>query len=109
MALQLRKRGPMDRYAYRQVEDSDEEEERAAIVQHCSGKNGSGGLSTLPMRFGAHSLGSQISKGLCLELALKDYSRHQQKPKAMFTFQCLKVHWYNIVTFTTYRNICIEN
>lgn len=31
------------------------------------------------------------SKGLTMELTLKHYSRHQTKPKAMFTFQCMQV------------------
>lgn len=42
-------------------------------------------------RFQTPPPASITPKGLTMELTLKHYSRHQTKPKAMFTFQCMQV------------------
>ena len=41
--------------------------------------------------------------GLTMELSLKHYSRHQTKPRAMFTFQCMQVCGLHISVFLWYK------
>lgn len=91
---QVRKRNPFGLFTYKRFDESDEEEEeeeeevpadKTAMAIDAEGRPlGRLRLQTPPPA-------PLTPKGLALEVALKHYSRHQVKPKAMFTFHCMQV------------------
>ncbi|XP_045129517.1 F-box only protein 30-like isoform X2 [Portunus trituberculatus] len=87
----VRKRNQFGMYAYKRYDESDEDDDENTSLDkmnlifdelgHPMGKR---------PRFQTPPPASITPKGLTMELTLKHYSRHQTKPKAMFTFQCMQ-------------------
>lgn len=90
----VRKRNQFGMFAYKRYDESDEDEEE-------EGNNTTLDKMNLIFDEHGHPMGKRprfqtpppapiTPKGLTMELTLKHYSRHQTKPRAMFTFQCMQ-------------------
>ncbi|KAB7493671.1 F-box only protein 30 [Armadillidium nasatum] len=93
----IRKRNTFGTYVYKRVDESDEEENEDDEEESGKERSDATAMTTdstgRPIgrfRFQTPPPVQLTPKGLILEIVLKHYSRHQVKPKAMFTFQCMK-------------------
>lgn len=90
----VRKRNPFGVYSYKKYESDEEEEEEEESMKSLDKMNLIVDEHGKPVgtreRFKTPPPAPLTSKGLTMELGIKHYSRHQTKPRAMFTFQCLQ-------------------
>ncbi|XP_071539377.1 F-box only protein 30-like isoform X2 [Panulirus ornatus] len=87
----IRKRNPFGIYTYKRYDESDEDEEEGETLDKMNLIfDNQGRPIGKRVRFQTPPPAPLTSKGLTMELTLKHYSRHQTKPRAMFTFQCMQ-------------------
>ncbi|XP_042211797.1 F-box only protein 30-like isoform X2 [Homarus americanus] len=86
----VRKRNQFGEFAYKRYDESDEEEEGDTIDKLNIIFDEQGRPVGKRARFQTPPPAPLTSKGLTMELTLKHYSRHQTKPRPMFTFQCMQ-------------------
>ncbi|XP_068213086.1 F-box only protein 30-like isoform X2 [Palaemon carinicauda] len=90
----VRKRNPFGVYCYKKYESDEEEEDEEENLKSLDKMNLIVDEHGKPVgtreRFQTPPPAPLTSKGLTMELGIKHYSRHQTKPRAMFTFQCLQ-------------------
>ncbi|XP_037783869.1 F-box only protein 30-like isoform X2 [Penaeus monodon] len=86
----VRKRNPRGQFVYMKYDEAEaeeEEEEEGALDKMIIDDQG---RPVGRARFKTPPPVPLTSKALTMELPLKHYSRHQSKPRAMFTFQCMQ-------------------
>nr|XP_053646474.1 F-box only protein 30-like [Cherax quadricarinatus] len=86
----IRKRNPFGVFAYKRYDESDEEEEGNTLDKMNFILDEQGRPIGKRPRFQTPPPAPLTCKGLTMELTLKHYSRHQTKPRLMFTFQCMQ-------------------
>lgn len=98
VVVKIRKRNTFGTFVYKRVDESDEDENEDEDEENGKERSDATAMtieaSGRPIgrfRFQTPPPVQLTPKGLTLEIVLKHYSRHQVKPKAMFTFQCMKV------------------
>ncbi|XP_063608755.1 F-box only protein 30-like isoform X2 [Penaeus indicus] len=86
----VRKRNPRGQFVYMKYDEAEaeeEEEEEGSLDKMIIDDQG---RPVGRARFKTPPPVPLTSKALTMELPLKHYSRHQSKPRAMFTFQCMQ-------------------
>ncbi|XP_045597654.1 F-box only protein 30 isoform X2 [Procambarus clarkii] len=86
----VRKRNPFGVFSYKKYDESDEEEEGNTLDKINLIVDDEGRPIGKRARFQTPPPAPLTCKGLTMELTLKHYSRHQTKPRPMFTFQCMQ-------------------